>query len=884
MTHSTRRAPAWRRYLRFWGSSITDDVDDEIRFHVEMRVAEYVARGMQIEEARRLAERRFGDAERARRSCVDIQQTNARAEGRAELGSIIRRDLLFAARVLRRQGLPSVVAVACIAIGIGATTAMFSVGNALLFRPLPYPAGDRLVQIGSAHGTERRQGMTVTSLPDLVDWRTRARSFTEMSAYTQIALTVFTGEPFRASGAAATATLFQTLGVTAEAGRVFRPGEDLPTAEPVALVTHRFAERRLGGVDSVLGRQVRIAGARRTIVGVIPDRWAYPANVDVWLPLGRNPLKESRGNRNLTVLAVLKPSVTLDAANREMAAIGAELRRENPGSDGAITITPFVTPLRELFVGPARSGLTALGLGTFLILVVACANVAALQLARASSRAREIAVRTAIGAARWRILEQLLTESTVLALVGGASGIAIAFAGRSLMARAVAPGAPLWMTFDIDRRVLAFATSVSLLAAIAFGIAPAIRLSCIDPAGVLRGARPLFGFDRGRLQRAFVAVELALSIVLVVGAELAVESVIRLRNVPLGFEAARVTTFRINLQGQRYDSRPERARVVALLADRIGALPNVSAVSATTYAPATSCCSQFGTTIADHPMPPGHSFIVTGNIVLPGFFATMRIPLLAGRDFSATDDADAPRVVIISETFAKRFWPSGDALGHLIDTGGGMATIIGIVGDVKQGRLIDAPEPQFYRAFAQDPWSDMDFTVRTKTDAPLAATDVRRVAHDIDPIALPISRVATLQQTIDDSIASKRVLGTLLVVLAIAALGLAAIGVYAIMSFFVSQRTQELGLRIALGAEPAGLLAYVLRQALGIAAIGAVIGLAGGVMVAQALQHLLFGVRAGEPFVYVVAAVALVAAAVGASYGPARRAGTSDPMLALRAD
>jgi predicted permease len=411
-----------------------------------------------------------------------------------------------------------------------------------------------------------------------------------------------------------------------------------------------------------------------------------------------------------------------------------------------------------------------------------------------------------------------------------------------------------------------------------------MRLTRIDPAGVLHGMQGVFGLERGRLQRAFVGVELALSIVLVIGAELAVESVFRLRNVPLGFEPARVTTFRINLQGQRYDARAERTRVVTLLAERIAALPDVAAVSATTYAPATSCCSQFGTTIADRPSPPSQRPMVTGNIVLPGFFATMRIPLLAGRDIAPTDDANAPRVVIISETFAKRYWPTGDVLGHQIDTGGGMATIVGVVGDVKQGRLIDSPEPQFYRAYAQDPWSDMDFTVRTKSDAPLAAAELRRVARDIDPVALPISRVSTLQRSIDDSIASKQTLGTLLAVLAVVALGLATIGVYAIMSFFVSQRTQELGLRVALGAEPSGLLAYIMRQALAVAVVGAAIGLAGGVIVARSLEHLLFGVRAAEPFVYVSAAVVLVAAAAAASYGPAKRAARADPMLALRAE
>lgn len=876
------KSPAWRRYLRFWGSNVRDDVDDELQFHVEMRTTEYIARGMSPDEARRLAAQRLGDVDRARSSCVEIQEQHARAAGRAELGAVLGRDVMYAARVLRRQWLPSVVAALCIALGIGATTAMFSIGNAMLLRPLPYPSGDRLVQIGSARDKVRRAGMTVSSLPDVADWRTRQRSFTELAAVWQIALTVASGEPFRVSGAAVTANLFQTLGVTPEVGRVFRDGEDLPGAEPVAVVTRRFAERRLGGTESIVGRRIRMGGARRTIVGVIPDRWAYPATVDVWIPLGRDPLRESRGSRYLAVLGQLRPNVTPDAADREMTAIGAELRRENPEGDAGIT--PFVTPLREIYVGPARSGLVALGFGTLLILVVACANVAALQLARATARAPEIAVRTAIGAAKWRIFAQLLTESALLALTGGAVGVAIAYAARSFVAKAVAPNVPPWMTFDIDVRVLAFATAVSLIAAVAFGLAPAVRLTRIDPARALHGVRAVLGIDRGRLQRAFVALELALSIVLVVGAELAVESVMRLRNVPLGFVPAQVTTFRLNMQGQRYDSRDERARVLAELASRIAALPNVAAISATTNVPGAGCCSQFGTTIADHPMPPGERFMVTGNIVLPDLFRTLRIPLLSGRDFTSADDANAPKVVIISETFAKRFWPNGDVLGHLIDTGNGMATIVGVVGDIKQNRVIDDPEPQFYRPYAQDPWSDMDVMVRTKSESPLNLGDLRRVARDVDPVALPISRVSTMQKVIDDSIMSKQVLGTLLAVLAVVALSLATIGVYAIMSFFVSQRTRELGLRLALGAEPGALLAYVMRQTLGIVLVGGVLGIGGSILAARSLEHVLFGVRAAEPLMYVAAAGVLVAAALAASYGPARRAGSADPMTALRAE
>ncbi|MEP6493514.1 MAG: ABC transporter permease [bacterium] len=874
--------PAWRRYLRFWGKNIPQDVDDELRFHIEMRVNEYVARGMTPDDARRLATQRFGDAGGARDSCVNIQKTHARSEGRTEFGVMLAQDLTFAARVLRRQTLPTIVAATCVALGIGATTAMFSIGNTMLLRPLPYPNGDRLVSIGSVRDGARNSGATVSSFPDLLDWRARQRAFTRIAATYRADFTVASGQPIRVTGAAVTANLFATLGTGAEVGRVFQDAEDAPGAPAVAIVSHGFAVRHLGGVESLIGQRIRIAGARRTIVGVIPDRWAYPVGAEIWLPLARDPLRSSRGDRNLEVIAELRAGMTIAAANQDMTSVGVQLGREYPRENG--TTMPVVEPLREHFVGAARPGLIALGAATLLILLVGCANVAALQLARATSRAREIAVRAAIGAGRARIVGQLLTESALLALVGGAAGLGLAYAARNVIARAIAQNAPPWMTFDIDLRALGFAMLASMLAAIVFGLAPALRLTRLDPVATLHGGHSSVD-DRGRLQGFFVVLEIALSLVLLVGAGFAIQSLLRLRSVPLGFDPERVAMFRVAMQGQRYDSPAERARVVAALGERVAAIPGVESAAATTYAPVAGCCSQFGTNIAGQPAPPGKGLMVTGNMVIPGFFRTLQIPLISGRDFTNADDANAPRVVIINETFAKRYWPAGDVLGHLIDTGGGMAAIIGIVGDIKQGRLIDAPEPQFYRAYAQDPWATVTFVVRARGGNVLRfAGDIRQAARDLDPIALPVSRLSTLQERIDTSIATNRVLGRLLAAFAAMALALAGIGVYALMSFFVTRRTRELGLRMALGAAPQRVLILVLRQAGALAAVGGVVGLAAGALAARGLSHFLYGVSAAEPTIYVAAAATLVTSALLASAGPARRASTVDPMVALRAE
>jgi len=397
----------------------------------------------------------------------------------------------------------------------------------------------------------------------------------------------------------------------------------------------------------------------------------------------------------------------------------------------------------------------------------------------------------------------------------------------------------------------------------------------------LRGGRAL-GLARAGLQCALVIVEIALCLMLLVGAGFALESVYRLSHVPLGFDPSGVAIFRVSLQGPRYDSSSARARTIATLAQRIAALPGVEAAGGVTFIPIIGCCSQFGTQIDGQETPPG--LMVTGNMVTPGYFSAMRIPLIRGREFAASDDADAPRVIVVNETFAKRFWPTGDPLGHRVDTGGGWATIIGIVGDVKQNALVDAPEPQFYRAHTQDPWEDMWFAVRVRgADASRVMNDVRRVFVEIDPTQ-PIFSVSTMATLVERGFSSERTLGRLLSGFALVALLLAMAGVYAVMSFIVSQRMPELGLRMALGADRGRVLRLVLGQGAAVAVVGAALGLLGAILAARALAHALYGVQALEPWVYLVSVAALVIAALLATLAPARRAGTADPMVALRAE
>jgi len=389
---------------------------------------------------------------------------------------------------------------------------------------------------------------------------------------------------------------------------------------------------------------------------------------------------------------------------------------------------------------------------------------------------------------------------------------------------------------------------------------------------------------RGVVQRVFVASEIALSIVLVIGALLAIQSVIRMQRIPLGIDPEGVVSFRVTLQGPRYDAEHERATIIRDFERRIANIPGVVGIGSTTYIPIVGCCSQFGVQIAGRETDAANVLMVTGNLVTPGFFRSVRIPLLQGREFSDADDAAAPKVAVINETFAKRFWPKGDAIGHHIDAGGGKAMIVGVVGDIKQSRLVDGPEPQFYRPHAQDPWEGMTFTARVQGDNPeRILPDVRRALRDLDA-SLPVYGVQTLERILADVIDSHRVFGILFAAFALVALLLATAGVYATMSFFVSQRTRELGLRVALGAESSRLVRLVVGQGAVLAVAGGVVGVAGGIVAARFLAHSLYGVSASEPGLYVAAVTALLLAAIVASYGPARRASGVDPMIALRSE
>jgi len=583
------------------------------------------------------------------------------------------------------------------------------------------------------------------------------------------------------------------------------------------------------------------------------------------------------------LVGALKPGVTVDAAHRDLAGISLQVAREHSGLDS--TVSAGVRPLRDRYVGSARSAFGAIAAAAMLLLVIACANVASLQLARGSARAREIAVRTALGATRSRVLRLLLTESLILAVVGGAAGIAVAMVSTRVVALSIPTQFELWMTPKLDVRVLLAALAISTITGIAFGLAPALRLSRIAPARSLHdGGRGSADLSRLKLQRTFVAVQMALSVVLLVGAAMAATSFTRLTTQDPGFSTSGVMLFRLAMRGERYDDEDRRIQLVESFEAQMRAVPGVETIAAASHVPIADCCSKFGLTVEGEGRETSNERMVTGNVVTPDFFRTLDIRFVSGRTFAASDRLNAPRVLIINETFARQFFPGREPLGRTVYEGS-ESTVIGVVRDVKQTSLMDAPEAQFYMPQSQKAWDDLTFVIRVRDGVQTAPimTEARRIMRGIDPL-LPLYRTRAMDQVLVNALTSQRMFRTLLQGFALIALVLAAAGMYGITSYYVAQRIPELGIRLALGARPSSLLRLVLRQGAVLAIIGAFAGLTAAVAAARVLSNMLYGVAADEPSVYLVAIGLLSLTTIVACIGPALRATSVEPLTALRAE
>jgi predicted permease len=818
-------------------------------------------------------------------------------------------DVRYAIRLFARQPGFTAVAVLSLAIGIGANTAVFSVASALLLRPLPYAEPDRLAILWN-----RSPGLNIAE-----DWFSTAQYFDVRSnntAFDDVAIALgntvnLTGdgnEAERIGVIRVSSNLLPMLGARPALGRFFVPEDDVPGLAATAVLGHGTWVRRYGSDPEVLGRTIRLNGQPVEIVGVLPASFSLPREVlptlgmaedgEIFLPL---PLAENaaqfRGREDYNILARLKPGATVTEAQAEMDLLTARLRREHPNTyppNGGLTFS--VVPLLDQVVGDVRPTVLILSGAVAFVLLIACANVANLLLARAVGRRREITVRAALGASRRRIARQLLTESVLLAAAGGAIGIALAITGIAWMQALQPPNVPRLRDIGITTDVLFFTAAVTAASAILFGLVPALGVGRTDLQSSLRddgrgamGSHGLWGRGGG-LRRALVAGELALSVVLLVGAGLLLRSFANLQRVPAGFAPEGVLTFELSLVGTKYPNGPVAIEAFRRIWERLDALPGVVSSGGVSTLPLSGFQAWGPVTIEGHVPPAGQDFINADQRIAGGrYFETMRIPLVAGRYFSEADQPGGPRSVIVDERLAGEYWPGQDPIGKRLRTGPvssgstNWMTVVGVVGRVKQYGLDADGRIVIYLPQTQAAIRSVYVTIRTAGDPLSLLPSVRSTLRDFDP-DLPVYRVRTMDVRVEESLARPRFAMTLLTVFAGVALVLAAIGIYGVMAYLVSQGTREIGIRMALGATERGVLRLVLRQGVLVAAAGLVLGVAGSWALTRFMQAMLFGVGRSDPATFGGVALVLATVAVAATVGPARRAARVDPTVAMRAD
>lgn len=800
-------------------------------------------------------------------------------------------DIRYGARMLAKTPGFTFVAVVALALGIGANTAIFSVVNGVLLRPLPFENPDRIMRFYNP-ATDEPASM---AYPDFQDYASRSTTLQHVAGYVTSGTTLTGGdEPERVRGASVSASLFPILGVRAAQGRVFTAEEDRDGAQSVVVISHELWQRKFGGDPNIIGRQISLGAEDNTVVGVMPPGFKFPvASVypqEYWYPLARNSSVRRdaarRGAIFLDVVASLKPGVTAEQANAELDTIARALEAEYPDTNTKRRVG--VVSLHESLTRDIRPALFVLLGAVLFVLLIACANVANLLLARAAGRGKEIAVRTALGASRMRVVRQLLTESLLLSFAGGALGLLLAVWGVDLLVAASPAGVPRLKEVGLDRSVLAFTFAISVLTGVLFGLVPALQASKPDMNEALKegGRGSTEGGRRGRVRAALVVTEVALSLVLLVGAGLLIKSFWGLLNTDPGFAIDRVLALTLPLSSTQYPQPEDRARFFQQVVRRVSEVPGVEAVGLTDQLPLGGNESIFDFNIEGRPTAAPGSVPTAGyQGVSPDYFRTLNISLREGRVFTDADKADAPQVVVVNEAFARRYFPGEDPVGkRLLPTGSRRPPreIIGVVADTRHQDLSAAAYPDVYSSFLQDPSSTMEMVVRTKTADPNeVAPAVRAAIRELSRDQL-IWQTRTMNELVSRSVAPRRFNTILLAAFAAVALLLAAIGIFGVMNYTVSQRAHEIGIRLALGAQGADVLRMVVGQGMKLALLGVGIGLAGAFALTRVMASLLYGVSATDASVFVSVALAFALVAFVANYLPARRATKVDPTIALR--
>jgi putative ABC transport system permease protein len=792
-------------------------------------------------------------------------------------------DLRYALRLLRKSRLFTLTVVLTVAIGIGGTTAIFSVVNAVLVRPLPFTDPDRLMQVAEKNDSLRLPAFGASAL-NYLSWKEQTHTFDQLGA---IQFSTYTlsghGDPETYTGNAISPSLIPLLGLHPIVGRAFTDADSAPGAAPVALISETLWRRRFGGDPSAIGRPALLNGVGYTVIGVAPQALSVLTTGDVWVPLVIDPPKEMRLNHVLFVVGRLKPSVTYRAAQAEMDSIAVRVGQQYPEvKDWGINLITFT----DTFVSSQlRTALLVLLGAVLFVLLIVSANVANLLLARALERQKEMAVRAALGASRGRLLRQLLVESLVLSVIGGAGGLLAAVWGVGLLETTLPPNLLPVPDIGIDRTVVLFAAGVTLLTGIVFGLAPAWQGARSDVITTLKEAgRSSLGGVRPLLRRSLAGAELALATVLLISAALLVRSLLELQRVPLGFDPQDVLSFQISLPPTKYDAA-RRVNFHRDLNNVLKTLPGVRNAGISSGIPfgVGNYTTSPVTAPGKSALPPGASVPIDWRVVSPGYFETMKIPLLRGRDFTDSDTGTAPSVMILSRATARTFWgedPLGRTVRRVAD--GKDFTVVGIVGDVRSTTL-NRESPALYYSSGSRTWPLMDVVLRTQGDQASIMTSVRQKVRALDP-ELPLSNIRPMTEWVSTSAAQPRLNATLLGVFATVALLVAAIGTYGVLAYSVSQRTKELGLRMALGADRSGVLRLIVREGMTVGVVGIIAGILVAAGISRTLSALVYGVSIWDPATYAVVSGTLAMVALLSCVVPAVRASRVDPIEALRLD
>jgi putative ABC transport system permease protein len=873
------------------------DMAEEMRTHVELRTAENVEAGMPPNQARSAALRQFGWIESIQETC--------RVERRGSWVEDFVQDFRYGCRVMLKKRAFTVLSVLTLALGIGANTAIFSLVDVALLRALPFPDSDRLVVIWADN--PRFQLGTKQVPPanaDVAAWREQTRSFARLAAFVpRTADLASGGDPERLGAAGITAGFFETLGISPSLGRTLGREEEAPGGPPVALISHALWRRRFGADPALVGKSILIDGGARTVVGILPPEFDFPrgaewpayfpslGRTDVWLPLGFRAADDgtgwsnwqSREERGVAVIGRLKREVTLREAQAEMDAYSSRESSDHPDSHKDWTLK--VVPLREQLSGGIRTTLLTLLAAVGLLMLIACVNVANLLFARGMSRQQEIAVRAALGAGRRRLFRQLLTECLVLAAFGATLGLLAAqiclrvFVALNPIAHSRLNEASL------NPAVLGFAVLTALVTTVIFGLAPAAQASRLDLRTVLQeSGRGAANFIHSRTRNGLIATEVALALVLLSTAGLMIRSYLRLQAVQPGFRSDSVLAFDLQLPGTRYPGEKDQVLFFKQMIARLETVPGVRVAGAISYLPLDGGENMGSFEIeGEPPTRPEDKPNAERRIITPAYFAAMGIPVQRGRVFSLADEVDKPRVVVINETLARQFFPDRDALGQRLKVGGTSRTIVGIVADVRSASLEREVRPQVYLPHEQWPWAGMTVVLRTEGEPLSLASAIRGEVRKVDGL-LPVAKVRTMRQVVGRASSVRRFNMALLTAFAAIALLLTIVGIYGVIAFLVGRRTQEIGIRMALGAQRRDVVHWVMAQGIKPVAVGSLIGLAASLAISRAVASQLYGISSRDIFTLASTVVLIFAAALVACWLPARRAARVDPIIALRCE